>query len=259
MVPGPLGKFYRERLHPALPDGMKGRKYLYNLSHSGEESYIDALSNFPAGGRERNFFSNEFRAFAHTQPPADSVFRDFLASAKANDPLSRIQYLDAKTYLVGDILTKVDRMSMAASLEVRVPLLDHEMVEWATRLPVKYKVRDGQRKFLLRKLALKVGVPAEVLDRPKRGFAMPLAKWLREELRPMLLDLLSESTVQECGYLRPNAVDQVVQDHLSEKRDNSGILWQLLMFECWHRNYLSQVGGKPANEQMVPHVRTGIS
>src|SRR5260221_11003956 len=110
-------------------------------------------------------------------------------------------------------------MSMAASLEVRVPMLDHVMVEWATRLPLKYKVRNGQRKFILRKLAFKLGVPGEVLDRPKRGFALPLAKWLREDLREQMQELLSESSTRQRGYLRPKAVDRLMQAHLSSKTD----------------------------------------
>ena len=126
-----------------------------------------------------------------------------------------------------------------------------------TRLPLKYKVRDGQRKFLLRKLALKLGVPAEVMDRPKRGFALPLAKWLRNELRAEMAESLSEGVIRKRGYFNPRAVNQVMQDHLSGKRDNSGILWQLLMFESWHRNYLQNVGARSGHLDSMPKAGVG--
>ena len=116
--------------------------------------------------------------------------------------MSEILYVDAKTYLVGDILTKVDRMSMLNSLEVRVPILDHDLVEWAASLPAEWKFEDGVQKYIFRRLADRVGVPREVIHREKQGFALPLVHWMRNELRDMLMLLLEPRTLQR-GYFVP--------------------------------------------------------
>ncbi len=111
-----------------------------------------------------------------------NAVRRFLDEAPAHDRLSRVLYLDTKTYLPGDILTKVDRMSMLASLEVRVPILDHLFLEWITGLPAEWKMRGKKQKYIFAKLAEKLGVPREVLDRPKQGFALPLRHWMTERI-----------------------------------------------------------------------------
>jgi asparagine synthase (glutamine-hydrolysing) len=119
-------------------------------------------------------------------------FRSCLDDAPASDPLSRVLYLDSKTYLPGDILTKVDRMSMLISLEARVPMLDHVFLEWVTGLTPEWKMRKGGQKYILRKLAERVGVPREVLYRSKQGFALPLGHWMRHELKDMILTVMLE-------------------------------------------------------------------
>jgi asparagine synthase (glutamine-hydrolysing) len=167
------------------------------------------------------------------------AFRDFYDHTPGNpDDLSRLLYLDTKTYLAGDILTKVDRMSMATSLEVRVPMLDQEFVEWAASLPIEWKYRGSIRKYLLKKLAERLGIPAAVLHRPKQGFQLPLEKWMRGTLKGRLLDVLTEPRTLQRGYLRPAAVRMLVDEHLRGRRDRSGVLWKLLILEWWHRNYL---------------------
>jgi asparagine synthase (glutamine-hydrolysing) len=151
-------------------------------------------------------------------------------------------YVDTKTYMVGDILTKVDRMSMATSLEVRVPILDHLFVEWATRLPVDWKLRGGVQKYILRKLAKRVGVPPEAIDRPKQGFALPLVHWMRNELKDLILTILLEPKTTQRGYFDPAGVSHLLDEHFRGRRDHSGRIWRLLMFELWHRNYLERIG-----------------
>ena len=156
--------------------------------------------------------------------------------AQAPDRISRLLYLDTKTYLTADVLTKVDRMSMANSLEVRCPILDHVFIEWVTSLPSSWKYRGGTRKYLLRKLAERLGVPG--LNRPKQGFAMPLSHWWKEDLRKDLLPILLEPKTLQRGYLNPQAVRHLVEEHLSGRRDYGQELWLLLIFELWHRNFL---------------------
>jgi asparagine synthase (glutamine-hydrolysing) len=209
------------------------------MSLPEQDRYLDEISFLSPDGRERELFSSQFRAFAdHCTPPFD-LFRHYLRTAPAHDPLSQLQYLDIKTYMVGDILTKVDRTSMATSLEVRAPILDHVFAEWVTQLPVGWKLRAGQQKYILKKLAERLGVPRSVLYRPKQGFAVPLVHWLRNELKDNLLSILLEPKTLQRGYFDPNAMRQLVNEHLSGRRDRSADLWILLIFELWHRNFLA--------------------
>jgi asparagine synthase (glutamine-hydrolysing) len=152
-------------------------------------------------------------------------------------PLSMIQYLDVKTYLVGDILTKVDRASMAHSLEVRVPLLDHELVEWMSGLPPNLKLRGREGKYIFKK-ALSKYLPAEVLYRPKMGFAVPLKAWFRGPLRQRVRDALLGPILRDTGLFDMNFVAMLVDRHQSGRNDFSAILWALLMFEAFQRRIL---------------------
>jgi len=140
--------------------------------------------------------------------------------------------------LPGDILTKVDRMSMATSLEVRAPLLDHCLAEWVAALSPKWKRRFGQSKYMLKKLAERLGVPREVLYRPKQGFSMPLVHWFRQDHSPALLDILVEPKTTQRGYFNEQEVRRRIQEHRKGIRDRSWELWHLLIFELWHRNFL---------------------
>jgi asparagine synthase (glutamine-hydrolysing) len=152
--------------------------------------------------------------------------------------VSRLLYLDTKTYLPDDILTKLDRMSMLNSLEARVPILDHVFLEWVTGLPARWKLRDSTPKYILKKLAERVGVPREVIYRPKQGFALPLVHWMRFELKDELPQVLLEPRALQRGYFSPGAVRQLLDEHLKGRRDLSATLWHLLVFELWHRNFL---------------------
>ena len=154
--------------------------------------------------------------------------------------MSRLLYLDTKTYLPGDILTKVDRMSMLNSLEARVPMLDHVFLEWVTGLTAEWKMRDGGQKYILRKLAERVGVPREVIYRRKQGFALPLVYWIRHDLKDMVLSLLLDSSTLQRGYLNAPGVRRLLDEHFRGRRDHSPRIWRLLMFELWHRNFLGQ-------------------
>ena len=168
-----------------------------------------------------------------------NVLLRYFAKAPARDQVSELLYVDTKTYMVGDILTKVDRMSMLNSLEVRVPILDHQVVEWVTSLPAEWKLRGKSQKYLLRKLAERVGVPREVLDRPKQGFALPLVHWMRNELRELLMILLEPRSLQR-GYFEARGIQKLMDDHLQGRRQLSSRIWRLLIFELWHRNFLEK-------------------
>lgn len=248
-IPNWARRFYRERLYPLLPGDMRGKKYSYHVSLPWRERYVDAIALVPAFERDMPLLSDEFRAVARTSGDPADVMYHYFEQAPAKDPVSQILYVDTKTYMVGDILTKVDRMSMATSLEVRVPILDHEFVEWATGLPLEWKIRGGKQKYILRKLAERVGVPREALDRPKQGFALPLVHWLKHELRELVMTLLLDSRTLQRGYFEPRAVRQVLDEHFRGRRNHSGQIWRLLIFELWHRNYLEKIRAREANNE----------
>ena len=160
--------------------------------------------------------------------------------------LSRVLYLDTKTYLPGDILTKVDRMSMAASLEARVPMLDHVFLEWVTALHPQWKMRKNSQKYILTKLAERVGVPAVALHRPKQGFALPLVHWLRHELKDLTLELLLGPRTLQRGYFNASGVRKLLNDFFRGHTSDSLGIWRLMMFELWQRNFLESFAAQPS-------------
>jgi asparagine synthase (glutamine-hydrolysing) len=236
-IPGWAGHFYRERIYRRLPSGLRGRNLAYNASLPWEERYLQAVS-LMAFERETPLLSEDFRQSVAASADALNFMRDYIRSAPAHDTLSRILYLDTKTYLPGDILTKVDRMSMLTSLEVRVPILDHVFLEWVTALPQQWKMGSGSQKYILRKLAERVGVPREVLNRPKQGFALPLEHWMREELKDLILSVLLEPRTLQRGYLNAAGVRKMLDEHFCGRRSHWHHIWMLLMLELWHRNFL---------------------
>lgn len=166
---------------------------------------------------------------------ATGFLLDHFRDAEPMDSLAQQQYVDLKTYLVDDILVKVDRMSMAASLEARVPLLDHRLVELALNLPAAMKIKGRQTKRILR-MAMQSRLPQTVLTRPKEGFSIPMRHWIRHEMKPMMTDLLSPALVKRRGYFDPTTVTRWMNEHLEKRADHSHRLWGLMVFELWHQH-----------------------
>ncbi len=247
-VPRWLGSAYRRHIHGLVPDQAYGRNLLWNGSLPAGERYLDSMAYLPGLDRERGLFSREFAGAAAKLPNPLEQSTRWHDSGPASDPLSRMLYVDTKGYLNGDILVKVDRMSMLTSLEMRSPLLDHKFVEWAASLAPEWKFRDGSRKYILKKLAERVGVPPEVIYRKKQGFQMPLVDWMRQGLKDDLLQILLEPRTTQRGYFHPAAVRKLVEEHLSGRRTRTGAVWCLLMFELWHRNFLEARGYNPQPE-----------
>jgi len=233
-----LGPIYRDRIHGLIPAGIYGKNLAWNASLNDRDRYLDGISFLPALHRERNLFAREFLERAERLPDPLVEWQRLYDGAPAKDGLSRLLYLDTKTYLNSDILTKVDRMSMATSLEVRVPLLDHELVEWVTSLPVEWKFRAGIRKHVLKKLAERLGIPPELLHRKKQGFQLPLVEWMRKEVKTKLLGVLLEPRTLQRGYFKPEAVRSLIDEHVRGRRNRSGMLWRMLVLELWHRNFM---------------------
>jgi asparagine synthase (glutamine-hydrolysing) len=170
---------------------------------------------------------------SHSQELA--LYQTFRAVPEA-ELMTQLMLADIKTYLVDDILTKVDRASMAVSLEARVPLLDQRVVEFALSLPLEYKCRDGVQKYLLKRLLAKY-VPPRLFERPKQGFGVPLTDWLRDDLKYLLDEYLSQPRIEREGFFAWPVVKRVICEHLSGQRDHWSRLWALLCFAMWYEKY----------------------
>jgi asparagine synthase (glutamine-hydrolysing) len=244
LIPRWMAHLYKNVIYPRLPSGIRSRKLAYNLVLNGRDRFIDGISVLaPRNGDLSVLDSGFLRSTMDSELPG-AVAQHYFDNAPASDLVSRMQYVDIKTYLTADVLTKVDRMSMACSLEVRCPLLDHVLVEFAVSLPASMKLRGRQSKYLLRRLAERLGVPHKVLYRSKQGFALPLVHWMRQELKREVTDLLLEPRTLQRGYFQRAGIERLLQEHQSGQRDHSTLLWELLAFEMWQRNYLERLAGK---------------
>jgi asparagine synthase (glutamine-hydrolysing) len=235
---GALGQLYPKA--DWAPRVLRAKTTFEGMARTSVEAYFHSVS-IVRGPMRTRLYSPALRSALGGYSAFD-VFRRHAARAKADDPLSLIQYLDLKTYLVGDINTKVDRASMAHSLEVREPLMDHELVEWLASLSPTLKIRDGEGKFLLKK-AMEPMLPREVLYRPKMGFSVPLADWFRGPLRQRVRDVMTGERLAGTGWFEPKVLREWVDDHQSGRRDHSASLWTMMMFEAFLRNV---VDGQPA-------------
>lgn len=171
---------------------------------------------------------------SNSREPA-TVFSNSDLWPKMSGKENTIMALDALSYLPDDILVKLDRAAMACSLETRVPLLDHRIVEFAFRLPFGIKVREGVSKWPLRQILYKY-VPRDLVERPKKGFGIPVDKWLRNELRGWAYDSLDKRTIREDGVLNADIVHQYLSEHMHGRQDHSEVIWSILMFQCWLHN-----------------------
>lgn len=189
-------------------------------------------------GDKASLYRPDLRAALDGSTPADLLESHF-KHTRSLAPLCQQQYVDIKTYLPDDILTKVDRMTMAASLEARVPLLDHRIVEFALNLPPRMKLRGLQTKTILRE-AMADYLPKAVLEKSKQGFSIPLKNWLRGPLKPLMTDLLSVDSIRRRGYFEPQCVINWISDHLDGRVNNSHRLWALIVFELWHQQVVDE-------------------
>ncbi|WP_374240465.1 XrtA/PEP-CTERM system amidotransferase [Zoogloea sp.] len=228
---GLLGRVYPKA--DWAPRVFRAKTTFQALARDSVQAYFHSVSILRDDMR-RNLFSSKFRAEL-AGFNAIEVFRRHAANAQTDDPLALIQYLDTKTYLVGDINTKVDRASMAHSLEVREPLMDHKLVEWLATLPSDLKIKGQEGKYLFKK-SMEPYLPRDVLYRPKMGFAVPLSRWFRGPLKQRVRDAILGSTLAETGIFNRDYLEHLVDAHQSGARDYSAPLWTTMMFEAFLRN-----------------------
>lgn len=210
------------------PQFLRAKTTLVALGRSTEDAYADAVTATGLPVRSR-LYSSHFRQILQGHR-AETRYVEAMRAAPAGDPLSRAQYADLKIWLPGDILTKVDRASMAVGLEAREPLLDHRLVEFAARLPAKLRLRGGSGKWLLKK-ALGDRLPAEILHRRKMGFVTPVSAWFRGPLAGEAAAIAHSPALAELGWLDAGAIAKVAADHRSGRAEHGRLLWQLLMLD----------------------------
>ena len=223
-----------------LPHGAWGRNFLYNVALDAIDRYVDSISVFSELNKP-SLYTGDFRRRLSMHESMTARFRDLAAGVATGEPLDGMLYLDSKTYLPGDILTKVDRMSMAVSLEARVPLLDHHLMEFVARMPASMKMRGLEAKHIFKR-AVSDLVPREILDRPKQGFGMPLQQWINDQLRERMRETLLERRTRERGLIDERYVRRLLDEHERNRRDHSAQLWALFMLEEWHRIFADNAG-----------------
>jgi asparagine synthase (glutamine-hydrolysing) len=208
--------------------------------------FVEGLEHPPSLGhaRWRLFVGESMRhqlfteeALREMPTPVGEHIERLAGLARGRDDLDRALYIDLRSYLVDNCLVKVDRMSMAASLEARVPFLDKDLVEMAFQIPSRLKVARGRTKILLKQVASR-HVPRDCIYRPKEGFSVPIKHWLKSDLRPRMEDLLSPVRLREAGLFNVGTVERLKAEHLADRANHSHILWSMMVFEDWRRRWL---------------------
>lgn len=236
-----LPKFVRkgvlQTVAEALPHGTRGKNFLYNASLDAVDRYIDSVSHFNDLRKKSLYSSNLQSKLNGSFGAATKLFQNYAGDVSTGNPIDNLLYLDSKTYLPSDILTKVDRMTMATSLEARVPLLDHELIEFVQTIPSELKLKNLETKYIFKK-AMEGIVPREILYREKQGFGVPIGDWINSQLKDRIHETLLEKRTLERGYFEKNYIQTLLDEHEKHRRDHSHLLWILLMLELWHRRYV---------------------
>ena len=191
--------------------------------------------------------------FASLRVGAAEIFAEHLSDCDATSPVDRMLYVDSKLWLPDYLLLRGDKLTMANSLEARVPLLDHKLVEFAAKLPATMKLHGSQRKYLLKQVARRL-LPPEIIDRKKQGFPIPIERWLKKEAKPMMQDLLSSETIHRRGLFDSNYIGRMIREHVSGYSDHSTKLWGLMSVEMWTRKFIDGAGAVSPSSTNSPEI-----
>jgi asparagine synthase (glutamine-hydrolysing) len=220
---------------PLLPHGTIGKNFLRRAARDARGRYLDQIEHFQRDEKDALLTADVRRKIAGTD--AEARLARHFDRFEGLPWHGQMMNFDFETYLPEDILTKVDRMSMAHSIESRVPLLDNTVVDFAARLPAALKIKNGRKKHLLKEAAAGL-LPPAILSRRKQGFAVPVGGWFRSDSREFFSDVLLSAKARQRGYFEPRFVERLVREHVSSRRDHALRLWGLVVFELWHREYL---------------------
>lgn len=219
----------------ALPRNAYGKNFIRNISLDDAARYVDYNSYFNEE-KKRYLFSSDMLGSIGDYNSSSRIEEYFYAPASTNH-LNRLMYFDSKVYLPGDVLAKVDRMSMANSLETRAPLLDHKLIEFAQRIPPSLKLKGLETKYILKK-AVEGIIPQEIIYRKKQGFDVPIKHWFNIELKDMIDDTLNDSKTRTRGIFNHKEVVEILDEHRRGRRDNARQIWELFMLELWFRRFI---------------------
>ena len=224
-----------------LPESVKGARSLRHLAYPPAAGYAlkHAYDYFDEDHR-REMYTGDFAWQVRNSDPYARL-KTLYERCESSDPVDRALYVDAKTYLADDVLTKVDKMSMAVSLETREPLLDHKLLEYAATVPSSLKLHNGTRKYLLKKL-LERRLPASILQRPKQGFAAPIGQWLAGPLRSLGEEMLFDGRLAQRGIFSNTSMRRLWDEHCSGRADHRHRVWAVLMLELWFREFIDGAG-----------------
>ncbi|HOE10677.1 MAG TPA: asparagine synthase (glutamine-hydrolyzing) [bacterium] len=245
-IPGPVLKIFNTAIQRILPESRSGtvldkfrqfKKFLRGLDPDPVERHAGWAIHFEDDLR-RSIYSGDVRAFIKNSAARDLI-RGIYGDIRSADPVNRMLWTDCRQCLPDDMLVKTDRMSMLSSLEVRVPFLDHQLIEQVFSLPGHLKLRGGTTKWVL-KQAFADLLPAAILQKPKHGFDVPVGQWFRKELRDVIEDICSEKSVANRGLFDPKTIRRLVEDHQAGRREFDNALWMLLSLEWWQRLYLDR-------------------
>ena len=238
---------------PWLPHGTRGKNFLRHVSRDDRGRFLDATAFFQPDEKRALFtpdvlqrvdpFAAERQLARHFDDLGDLPFG------------SQMMKFDFRTYLPEDVLVKVDRMSMAHSIESRVPLLDNHVIDFAASLPLRTKIHNGVRKVLLKQVAERI-LPRDIITRRKQGFGVPVGVWFRGSLRDTFSDVLRSQRARERGYFNQGFINRLLDEHLAGVRDHSLRLWQLVVLELWHRAYIDAPAFSPEAEPLPRHGRS---
>jgi asparagine synthase (glutamine-hydrolysing) len=241
LVPGPLRSGLIRRLVEKLPEPTAGRRAIDHAKRfvrSAEQPWLERFFAFSSPierDRRAALYSSGLREEVQLDS-AQELFRALGDEQPDADLLNRLLAIDQQAYMVDDLLTVADRTSMAVSLEVRVPFLDHPLVEFMATMPGSLKIKGREKKYVLKR-AFERDLPRDVLYRRKSGFSIPVARWLREDLREMVEDVLAPDRLRRQGYFDPAAVERLKNEHFARRRNNGTMLWAMLMFQNWMDHY----------------------
>jgi len=240
-----------QSLSHRLPHSAKGRNFLYQIAAEPLDCYLEQISVF-SGLNKPQLYTADFQRHVDQQG-AFNLFREYASRAQSPELLDALLYLDAKTYLPGDILTKVDRMTMASSLEARTPLLDHKLIEFVARIPAALKMKGFDTKYIFKRAVGDI-VPREILNRSKQGFGVPITEWINQELRQRIRDTFADTRTRQRGYVDPRYVDVLLEEHERGRRDHSAGLWALFVLELWMRMFVDASGASPEQDPDGPPI-----
>ena len=243
-LPGALRDGVLRPLIERIPESGSGgntvnhlKRFVRSSSKDHGERYLGFVSKVKGGYRD-GFFTGPAGVLSDAAGSARDIFLNYFNSENAVDPLDRVFYCDIKTYLPDDILACTDRLSMHHSLEVRVPFLDHKLMEYTATIPAEIKMKWFRKKNLLKK-AVSGYLPGQVINHKKQGFVGPLTQWLKTDLKAVTLERLSGKRLERHGVLNPATVKRILDDHYEGKEVNDTLIWSLLMFQTWFEMYMS--------------------